>query len=218
MNQPIFITGAERSGSTLIAKAMQLCTVFKGTTTNMLENIKVKDQCSRHLRAFGHDTLMVPTSELKIPYRWDVSIMQILYQEGYKDGHWVFKSCYLSQMWPIWHQAFPNAHWIIVRRKPEDIVQSCIKTGYMKVFKEQEQRSLVGVSCEADGWNWWVHQYEKKFVEMIEAGVNCKTIWPERMAIGDYQQLIETMHWIGLEWNPKIIDIIDPMLNKNRRK
>ena len=53
---------------------------------------------------------------------------------------------------------------------------------------------------------------------MIEAGVNCRIIWPERMVSGDYQQIYETLEWLGLQWSTKIVEIIDPMLIKSRRK
>ena len=61
---------------------------------------------------------------------------------------------------------------------------------------------------DAEGWLHWVHQYEAKFVEMIEAGLNCKVIWPERMINGDYKQLHEVVEWLGLTWNDKALDFI----------
>ena len=51
---------------------------------------------------------------------------------------------------------------------------------------------------------------------MIEAGLNCRIIWPERMVTGDYQQIYETIEWLGLRWNNAIPSIIDPLLNKSR--
>jgi hypothetical protein len=121
-------------------------------------------------------------------------------------------------MWPIWNYAYPNAKWLIVRRRTGDVIESCVKTAYMLTFKSQENLDAVGAKDEREGWKWWVHQYENKFREMIEAGVNCKIIWPERMVTGDYQQVYEMLDWLGMEWNSNIVATIDPMLIKSRRK
>ena len=53
---------------------------------------------------------------------------------------------------------------------------------------------------------------------MIEAGLNCKVVWPERMVSGDYQQIHETLEWLGLKWNKEVINWIDPLLWYNRKK
>jgi len=216
MNQPIFITGVERSGSSLIAKIFDICHVHVGMDSTMYENIGFKLIMDSYLDTNG--SLFPETKSLKIPVDWNELILNLLKSEGYKDGPWICKGSRMTQMWPVWHYAFPNARWIIVRRKTSDIVQSCMKTGYMRVFKEPANLIRIKVKTEEEGWLWWTHQYEKKFVEMIEAGVNCKQVWPERMVHGDYQQVYETLEWLGLKWNSKIVETIDPRLIKSRRK
>jgi hypothetical protein len=218
MNQPIFITGVERSGSTLIAKIMDLCQVHVGQVSTMYENIGIDLLMKDYLFGNKHGKLFTETKSLKIPIKWNEMIMHTLQADGYKDGPWLCKSSKMTQMWPVWHYAFPNARWIIVRRRTGDIIQSCMKTGYMKLFKDPVNLKEIKVTTEEEGWRWLVKQYEKKFVEMIEAGVNCKQVWPERMVYGDYQQVYETLEWLGLKWNSKIVETIDPMLIKSRRK
>ena len=112
----------------------------------------------------------------------------------------------MSLIWPVWNIAFPNAKWIIVRRRTGDVIQSCLKTGYMTAYAEEA------------GWLEWVHEHEKRFVEMIEAGVNCKIIWPERMIHGDLQQLYEVIDWLGLTWKKEALDFINPQLWKENQK
>ena len=53
---------------------------------------------------------------------------------------------------------------------------------------------------------------------MIETGLNCKMIWPERMVNGDYAQIFEMLDWLGLKWNDSIVPTIDPLLNKSKQK
>jgi hypothetical protein len=142
-----------------------------------------------------------------------------LIQQGLKQNEpWMFKSSTNCQIWPVWNYAFPNAKWIIVRRRTDDIVSSCMKTAYMSAFKDKSNQKLVGVSTEEEGWLWWVHQHEKLFVEMIESGLNCKIIWPEHMANGDYSQISEMLEWLGLKWDDSIIKIIDPLLWNSKQK
>jgi hypothetical protein len=218
MNQPIFITGVERSGSSLIAKILDICHVHIGLVSTMYENKRIKNLMDNYLYESRNGELLPETNNQNIPVDWNVKIMQILDDEGYKKGPWLCKSSKIVQMWPVWHYAFPNARWIIVRRRTGDIIQSCMKTGYMKTFKDPVNLIRARVLTEEEGWRWWSHQYEKKFVEIITAGVNCKQIWPERMVTGDYQQIYETLEWLGLRWNSKIVETIDPMLIKSRRK
>jgi hypothetical protein len=217
MNQPIFVTGVERSGSSMVAKIFHLCGVHVGLVSTMYENFSMNLLMDGFLST-RKNSLFPDIKDLSIPLDWNSTILEILKREEYKDGHWMCKNSKLGQMWPVWNHAFPNARWIIVRRRTGDIVESCMKTGYMTMFKELNNLKQVGAKDEAEGWKWWVHQYEKRFVTMIEAGVNCRIVWPERMVSGDYQQIYETLEWLGLEWSSKIVETIDPMLIKSRRK
>ena len=218
MNQPIFITGVERSGSTLIARIFDLCGAFSGEKTNMFENIPL-GFLIRHSGIQSYSSSPVPlTKDLIFPEGWENKVLISLKDQDYKDGAWMFKSSLLTTTWPMWHKAFPNAKWIIVRRKTPDIIQSCMKTGYMTMFKNKNNLDKIGKATSEEGWKWLIHEYENKFVEMIQAGVNCKQIWPERMVTGDYQQIYEVLEWVGLPWNDQIVETIDPLLNKSRRK
>lgn len=87
----------------------------------------------------------------------------------------------------------------------------------MKPFKNNSNLELLGFEEEKDGWLWWVHRYEQKFIEMMQAGLNCRVIWPERMVSGNFEQIYETVEWLGLKWNNKIPEVITPLLEKSRR-
>ena len=213
-NNPILITGVERSGSTLIARILDLCGVWSGYCNNMFEN--------QTIVGFNNELLnlspigLPDVDTLQIPVNWGKSINGVLVAQKGLGKPWMVKHSGLTRLWPVWNYAYPDAKWLIVRRRTGDVIQSCIKTGYMRIFKDPVIRSEFFFETEEQAWLWWVHQYEKRFVQMIEAGLNCRIIWPERMVTGDYQQIYETIEWLGLKWNNTIPSIIDPLLNKSR--
>lgn len=205
--QPILITGIPRSGASMIAAAINVCGTFSGQVSKMQINSNIQDLIRNYVDFVGINKNELPiTKDLPILQNWKFKVSEILENEGYKQGQWIYKDSFSSLAWPLWNYAFPNAKWIIVRRKPIDIVNSCMKTAYMDQC-----------NCEA-GWMQWIKEYEKRFVEMIEAGLNCKQVWPERMVYGDYKQMYETLDWLGLEWKKEVVDLIEPMLWNSRQK
>lgn len=213
--QPIFITGAERSGSSLVARIITMSGgVFTGYLNGMYENWKLKRLCQNVPLDFS---TTFPFPQVKtIPTDWKQQVEDCLIKQGKRNGVWMFKESYLTRTWQIWHHHYPNAKWIIVRRKPTEIVNSCMKTQWMRLMKNQDTRKALGFETEEQAWQWWIHQYEEQWVKMIEAGLNCKVIWPDRMVDGDYSQIKETLDWLGLRWNSKIIETIDPLLNRRK--
>ena len=208
---PIFVTGIERSGSSIIARVINHSGAFTGMTTEMFENIQVKKLLDSYYDLLGVDKRgqwpLPDAKKLIIPTNWKQKIEEILTNEQYDEfTPWMLKGSRLCQIWPVWHYAFPNAKWIIVRRRTPDIIDSCLKTGYMAAYKDVE------------GWLDWIHIHEKIFVEMIEAGVNCKQVWPERMVMGDYQQVHEMIDWVGLEWDSELVKMIEPLMWNSRQR
>jgi hypothetical protein len=211
LNSPIFITGVERSGSSIVARIVNHCGAFTGSVTEMFENIQIKKLLDSYYELLGVDKRgqwpLPDAKKLIIPTNWKQKVEDVLTEEQYGGfTSWMFKGSRLCQTWPVWHYAYPNAKWIIVRRRTPDIIESCLKTGYMKAYKDSE------------GWLDWIHFHEKIFVEMIEAGVNCKQVWPERMVIGDYQQVHEMIDWVGLEWDLELVKIIEPLMWNSKQR
>jgi hypothetical protein len=215
----------------MVAGAIHLCGAFggnmRGPNSNnakgMFENSQiVQGMVKPYLRSIGMDPLgQFPLPDVRaipIPNDWRVRVQTSMKGEGYATGPWFYKGAKMCLLWPIWGHAFPDAKWIIVRRKTEDIVNSCMKTGFMQAFRRPQCREAVKANTEAEGWLWWVEQHEKRFNEMIMAGMNIKVVWPERMVQGDYKQMMETVEWLGLKWNSELLSFIDPKLWKARRK
>ena len=231
IRSPILITGAARSGTSMVAGVINMCGAFGGNMSGanrnnqkgMFENSQIRNNIVKpYLRQIGVDPMgqypLPDVDNLLIPTDLRRKIIQIIVEEGYRDGSWMYKGAKICLVWPIWHYAFPDAKWIIVRRRTGDIIQSCIKTGFMRAFIRAENQKAVGATSEEEGWKWWVHQHEKRFVEMITEGVNCKVVWPHRMVHGDYQQIYEMLDWLGLPWKSEVLNFIDPLLWHVRQK
>jgi hypothetical protein len=231
MKSPILITGCARSGTSMVAGIINTCGAFGGKMSGptqynakgMFENAAIRNGITKvHLKSIGMDTLgqypIPDTDSLMIPTTWKKQVEDIMISEGYESGPWMYKGAKLCLLWPIWHYAFPNAKWIIVRRKTPDIIRSCMRTGFMRAFSNPRNQKAVGVDNEYDGWLWWVRQHEDRFREMMNAGLNTTVVWPERMVEGDYRQMKETVEWVGLEWKgEEVTSFIEPKLWKARQ-
>jgi len=223
---PIIITGVPRSGKSMIAGVINRCGAFGGKMSGFKgvnENDAVKEVMEKpYLASIWADEMgqypLPKREQIKIPLNWKDNVDEIFEREGYSRGEWFYKSSTASLIWQVWHSAYPYAKWVIVRRRTADIVESCMKTGYMYAFKDKKKREAVHVKDEREGWLWFVHEYEKRFVEMITEGLNCKVIYPERLVYGDYSQLYETLDWLGLKWKHSVFNYIDPLLETTRKK
>ena len=222
VNTPILVTGIERSGSSLVARIIEMCGAFTGETTPMCENKRIK----KFVDQYYSDTLQIDTrgqyplpdfDKLALPFGWKKKITRLLKEENYTENKpWMYKGSRVAQLWPIWDFAYPNAKYIIVRRRTGDVIESCLKTGFMDAYSSSRILDEIGVQNERDGWLWWVHEHEKMFVAMIEKGLNCKVIWPERMLDGNFQQIHEMLHWLDLPWKTGIISLLEKTLIKSR--
>lgn len=230
---PILVTGCSRSGTSMVTGVLKLCGAFLGDTPSpkkggyrgVLENRRIHDEMLvPYLKLANADLAgqypLLSTRGLYLPADWAERVGCILGEEGYDEKTgipWLYKSGKLASTWPIWANAFPDAKWVIVRRRTGDVIESCVKTAYMKAFKNPAIRELVGVATEEEGWKWWVHRHEEYFVDMIQAGLNVKVVWPERMVQGNYAQMYETVEWLGLSWKTEVLSYIDPKFWRVRR-
>lgn len=223
LNNPVFVTGIERSGSSLMARIIQMCGAFSGRTTNMCENINLKVITDDYYKRMGIDTRgqypLPNTLEMLIPLDWRDRVSNILGSEDYDEKTiWMYKGSRIMQIWPVWKNAYPNARWVVVRRRTGDVIESCLKTGFMNAYNDKQIQRIIGVKDEREGWLWWVHEQEKVLREMVGSGINWMEIWPERMLDGNFDQIHEMLNWLDLSWNPGIISLLEYTLIKGGNK
>lgn len=228
---PILITGCARSGTSMVAGIINLCGAFGGIMSGpnhnnrkgMFENIKIRNELIKpYLMKLKADRLgQYPLPDIKnlfIYISLGEKIENIMIEQGYKNGLWMYKGAKMCLIWPTLNFTFPDAKWVIVRRKTDDIVNSCLNTGFMKAFKRIDVQKQIGVNNEIDGWKWWVNQHKKRFNEMESSNLNIRYIWPEKMVYEDYTEIKEVIEWLGLKWNNKVYEFITPKLWKSKRK
>lgn len=222
IDKPILITGCARSGTSMTGGIVNICGAWGGKMSGrtahnkrgMYENIEIRNNVVKpYLRSIGADPLCQdPLPDIK-PFRelnaaasivdyWRHTITRVIKTQGYTGGPWFYKGAKMCLFWPLWHLAFPDARWIIVRRKDEDIVYSCMKTGFMKAFKHEA------------GWHRWVKEHLNRFEEMVaEPELNVTEIWPQDMINGDLEGIKALVGSLGLAWKKKeVIEFISPAL------
>lgn len=219
MIDPILITGCARSGTSMIAGSIHTCGAFGGVMSGitahnkrgMFENSAVRNTVVKPLlRGLGVDPMgQNPLPDISrcrhlakpLSEQWRRRVEQIFIEQGYKDGDWFYKGAKICLMWPIWRTAFPEAKWIIVRRRDEDIIASCLRTGFMRAYKN------------AVGWQRWIDVHKERFEEMGYEGLQVKEVWPEMVVKGDLNHLRGVIEWCGLEWNETgVKDFVAPAL------
>ena len=217
MYSPILITGAARSGTSMSAGIIHFCGAFGGNMTGptpsnkrgQFENNYVRDQITKpYLRMMGLDPLCqnpLPDPKKLLPYPdLRTHVKGAMMEGGYRNGPWFYKGAKACLLWPLWHEAFPRAKWIIVRRNPIDIAESCMRTPFMRAFKTVE------------GWLGWVKVHEQRFTEMKTAGLDVTEVWSADLIKGQLDTIKEFVDITrGLTWREgKIRDFITPELWK----
>jgi hypothetical protein len=216
---PILITGCARSGTSMTAGAFFNCGAWCGDTSGpnrfnkkgMYENFLIRNTIVKpFLKLYNWDPLgQFPLPNLKqvksfpdaIAEKLRRDVLGIMQSQGLRNQQWFYKGAKLCLIWPLWHKAFPDAKWVIVRREAEDIVSSCLRTSFMRAYKKPS------------GWLRWVAHHENCFEQMVDNKLIVREIWPQRMVKGDFSEFQACVNDYGLIYNEKnVIDFIDPGL------
>ena len=213
INKGILITGCARSGTSLTAGIINLCGAFGGrmrppnenNKKGMFENTVITQSIVKpFLKSIGADQMgQNPLPDpIKVRRRvisegslWANSVLNVLRQEGYKeDKFWFYKGAKMCLMWEMWNAAFPEARWVIVRRDKKKIIESCLRTSFMRAYKDEE------------GWGNWVDWHEKKFKEMFENKLNVTEISSEKIVLGDFNEIKTLAIELGLSYNEQEVE------------
>ncbi len=218
MSQPILVTGLPRSGTSLIAGALAVCGAWTGLTAaptpwnrkGGFENEALKDQFVKPVLALlgadplGLDPLPAPGTLPPIdPAAFRDLVLAALARQGW-DGQqrWLFKDAKLALIAPLWIAAFPEADWIVVRRRRDAVIASALRA-------EPMARRL---GYDWARWKSWAHDY-LAHLEALTAAVNVwAEVWPERDVFGDLTRLAPVVAGLGLTWRPEVAEFADARL------
>jgi hypothetical protein len=214
-DKPIFVLGLARSGTSLIAGALEICGAWLGRTVpggpenprGFFESVVLREHVNKRiLSGLGCDPLGVEKlpdlHKLPVIPQLPGIIIKCIQAEGYKKNRrWLFKDAKLSLLWPIYRAAFPKAQWIIVRRNVEDIIRSCLRTHFM-----------IYHSADSSFWRRWADEYLFRLDKLKESDVWWREIWPDDLVRGNLTALCQIVHDLKLEWKyPDVKTFIDPV-------
>lgn len=222
---PILITGCARSGTSMVAGLVDMGGAFGGQMTGAVphnpkgqfENEDIRDHLVKpYLEKNGWDRLgQDPLPDIEVvraqadlkdsPFVNNFALAMSLAMDNYDyvSGPWFYKGAKMCLFWPLVDACFPVAKWIIVRRGTDAIIDSCIRTRFMKAYGD-----------DRDGWRGWVGIHKTRFREMKEEmGDRVREVWPEKMMVGHFSEMAEVIEWLGLNWDfDKANEFIDPKL------
>lgn len=220
-DQPVFVLGLPRSGTSMVAGILHLSGCWKGTTFDgspdnpegFFEHVMLREAVNKPLlKSLGSDPLGVR----RLPQLQDIpevpplhdAVRDILVSDGYDESKvWMFKDAKLTLTWPAWLHSFPVARWIIVLRDREEIINSCLKTGFMAQH-----------SNDSSFWANWADEYCCRLKQLKQATsliyeVNASDLVNGRLS--GFERIVSSL---DLKWDAESIkEFIQPRY-WNRKK
>ena len=162
---PVLITGMHRSGTSMIARLLNLCGLYLGRVDEMIdprpdnprgfwEHYCFMMVSEYIIKKYGYHELIegeVPIllrddwqydEGLKTSYLWAKRLAHSM--ENSTDGVWGFKDCRASLLLPFWYEIVPDLKVVICLRHPLDVAASLIARG-------------DGVAEEHAVWSWYTY-------------------------------------------------------------
>jgi hypothetical protein len=205
---PVLVTGAPRSGTSMVTGLLGLCGLWLGSTVpggkenirGFFENVILRERIQKEILRQGHfDPLGV---RILPPSDWHPAVRNFrdavgaaLAAQQYGGGQaWGFKDAKLALTWRTWHEHFPQARWIIVRRPSDEIVASCLRTSFMKQH-----------SVDPAFWRQFVAEYLERLGALYQTTGWCRTIEASDVVSARFTALERVVNELGLTWRPEAV-------------
>lgn len=204
----ILVTGAARSGTSVITSMLQACGANLGSgdhINELYENLHIREKLLKPmLEYYGGDRRGQVRFPRKIEYGESVpfEIEEAFITAGltgHDDGIVdVYKDAKLILLWEVFQQELDDVEWLIVRRPREQIIDSCMRTHFMN-----GRKTLVD-------WSRWVDYHEDRIADLKSNCENWEEVWSNEI-IEDPEDLEGLVEWYGLDFNyDAVMDCIDP--------
>ncbi len=211
--QPIIVTGVPRSGVSIIASLLRAFEAWPGdgeirgreSYNNEVRN-RIVRPFFRGIRSnlIGRGNTLLTTDQCRdvkdtVAPVWRRRILHLIHGKGYAGGPWLYWGADACLAWPIWNEAFPGAHWVIVRRETDAIVNACIMTKYV--------RDVVSDIPE------WVDSYLTQIDRLQTGTESSRECWPGSVYSGKLDTARTLVTRLGMNWNDDTAnDALSPAL------
>jgi hypothetical protein len=203
---PVLITGLPRSGTSMVTGLLGVCGLWLGHTVpggqenirGFFENVVLRERVQKEILSQGRfDPLGVRRLP---PPAWHPVIKNLRAVVGAAlgaqqyDGReiWGFKDAKLTLTWRPWHEHFPGARWVVVRRSSDEVIASCLRTSFMKQH-----------SSDPVFWRQFVADYLERLEALQWAVGWCRSIEAGDVAAGRFDALEQLVGELGLTWRPE---------------
>lgn len=171
MRQPILIVSPPRCGSSLMGMILKESGVFCGETKSgdkfnkfgYFENIEITNLVINGLKKIdnGLGKKFQPVNiDFYIP-DFRKKVHEILTKEGLVgEQAWFYKDPKIALTWKLWHNAFPEAKWVILSRNENDVLDSYKRTEFMNAYQSQEE------------WLDYLNKFKQNIITLSRT-VNC---------------------------------------------
>tara|TARA_R110002124_G_scaffold83738_6_gene218947 strand:+ start:6247 stop:6972 length:726 start_codon:yes stop_codon:yes gene_type:complete len=210
--RPIFVLGLPRSGTSMVAGLITEFGVWAGDTIaggpenpkGFFENRAIRENLIKPvLKHMGCDPvgvkilpdankrmkLVFPTKEGNIELC--EKLHRMITHQGYDHAQrWMYKDAKLTLLWRSFLADFPGADWVIVRRKKEGFIKSCLNTSFMAHH-----------SSDPKFWENFADAYNLRLDLLQQKASNVHEIHVEKIFEGDLSQLKSVSDTIGIQFN-----------------
>lgn len=219
-DEPIFIAGPARSGSSFISSCFAQMGYFLGEPSHTLpynergfwNNDKLLCYFGTKIAGFGYrpNTLLPNCPHFTVPIKHVITvaveyenILTVLKADGYTGGPWMQKDHRLTTLFEYMTSIFPKAKWIITLRNKEDIIKSC-----MNAWHEGRESPYLGAGV--DYWEFRYNHFLEHYRRLKEKSVWAREIWPEKIIKGqDWSELEAVAGELGLQVTDKVKSMLD---------
>lgn len=209
LKDPILITGATRSGTSLVSAIIHEAGA-KGGMLNLdgseynpigfYENHAIIQQVDKAiLQAAGFD----PLGQVNLPPEnfpgQDIrqKVFDIAADQGITPADtWFFKDAKLLLLFRSYIRSFPDSKIVLVRRQKEGIVKSCMRTPFMR-----------GRQTELD-WLEWVNSHIALMDALMLEHNQVMEIWYEDLVAGNVAPMQRIISWLSLDFHLDYINTI----------
>lgn len=199
-NSPVLITGVPRSGTSLTAGLIRLSGIFFGDTIpgnqnnpkGFHEHAPIRNQIIKpFLKKLHRD----PMGQRPLP---DPALMRKEVIPGLREKletllgvtkgeRWSLKEPKLLLMAPPFMKALPDAQWVLVRREDEDILDSVMRTNFMRAYSTKEE------------WRPWMEYHLQRIEEIKRSSAPWIQFWPQKALDGDWAEVNKLEEFLGVK-------------------